>query len=429
MSKRSRSTSTDRRMFLKTVSLAGLSGLLLPRHLRAETQANSRVITIGDAAATSGNSINSSVVQTMITSGIKSLAQNNDEGEAWKLLLPGITSTSKIALKVNCLFTLCTHPIVTLAVANSLKQMMFGAVPFPENNIIIYDKSSSDLQNNGGYTINTGSTGIRCMGTPSYTTITYNVAGVQQRLSTILTNTVDFLINIAVLKNHSMSGVSLCLKNHYGTCDNPGGLHGGTYCDPYIPALNATTPIATKQKVNIIDALFGIRSGGPGGPPQFTANKIIMSTDIVAADYCGRKLLADNGCTETAHATHIDTAATTYALGTNNPNDMDLITITNPSTGASSNDSPIPQETLLHQNYPNPFNPVTHIQYEVAQPGHVTLKVYDTSGKEITTLFNGFHRSGTYHATFNGQDLSSGTYICRLITEQAAFSQRMLLVK
>jgi hypothetical protein len=234
-----------------------------------------------------------------------------------------------------------------------------------------------------------------------------------------------------------MSGVSLCLKNHYGTCSDPGGtqsdpggLHNGNYCDPYIPALNALTPIKSKQMVNIIDGLFGIRSGGPEGSPQFTANKIIMSTDIVAADYCGKELLKSNGCTSTGNAFHIDTAATTYALGTNDPANMDIINITNTSgvdDGQTGNN--IPRETGLEQNYPNPFNPSTSIQYHVAKPGQIALKIYDVSGKEITTLTNGYHQTGVYYAKFNGHNLSSGTYIYRLLTADAVLSRKMVLTK
>jgi uncharacterized protein (DUF362 family) len=425
MSKRSRSTSSNRRTFLKTISLAGVSGLLLPKYLRAKAQANSRVIVVEDAAATTGNSINTSVVQTMVDSGIKSLAQNDDVGEAWKTLLPGVSASSVIALKVNCLFTLCTHPIVTLAVADSLSRMMFSGSPFPENSIIIYDMSG--LDSNGGYTINTGSTGIRCMHTGW--TGSYDVAGVNEQLSSILVNEADFLINIAVLKNHSMSGVSLCLKNNYGTCENPGGLHGGNYCDPYIPALNALAPIKTKQKVCIIDALFGIVSGGPGGPPEITVNKLIMSTDIVAIDCVGRDLLEEKGCRNTDDAYHIDSAATMYALGTNDPSKIDIVNIMNPSTGMGNQNELIPRDTALHQNYPNPFNPSTNVKYEIAQSGHASLKVYDISGREVATLADGFHRAGTYTARFAGNKLSSGTYICHLQTARAVYTVKMVLIK
>jgi hypothetical protein len=305
--------------------------------------------------------------------------------------------------------------------------MIFGVNPFPENNIIIYDRSDGDLEKtDAGYTINKTTTGIRCMGT-SYSG-TYDVAGVSQGLSTILTDEADYLINIAVLKQHGQSGVSLCMKNHYGTCSDPGSLHA-TDCNPYIAALNALDPIKTKQKVNIIDGLF-VLLNGPGGYPDFPVNKIIMSTDVVAADYWGRELLKSNGCTGTGYAYHIETAATTYALGTNDPANMDIVNITNPSSDIEKqNVNSIPRETRLEQNYPNPFNPSTSIQYKIAKSGQATLKVFDINGKEIATLANGYHHAGTYFAKFHGYYLSSGTYICRLQTVDAVLSRKMVLTK
>lgn len=62
-----------------------------------------------------------------------SLAQAGDVGSAWKALLPGVSQTCKLALKVNTLYSsLTTHPMVAMPVANSLKQMTFGGAPFPE---------------------------------------------------------------------------------------------------------------------------------------------------------------------------------------------------------------------------------------------------------------------------------------------------------
>lgn len=420
-----------RRSFLKQLSAASAAAIAFPRRSFTETlMLNSRVVIVSDSQATSGSTINASVVQVMITRGICSLAQQSDVGEAWKSLLTGVTSSSRIAIKVNCLNSYCpSHRQVAYAVADTLKRMNFGGVFFPENNIIIYDRAWGELSSSG-YTINTGTTGVRCFATDTtgvgYSAQTYTVNGTAQRLSRIVTENCDFLINLAVLKNHSESGVTLCLKNHYGTCDNPGSLHAN-YCDPSIPALNALLPIRAKQKVNIIDALYGIRSGGPGGVPQFVANKIIMSTDIVATDYWGRRVLQDNGCATTSYAHHIDTAAASpYSLGTNNPNEMDVITIVNPT---SAGERELPVSTQLHQNYPNPFNSQTQIQFEIPRAMDVRLDVFDEIGRKVATVLNNRLASGVHTAIFDATGIPSGAYVYQLTTADAVLSKKLMLIK
>jgi len=332
--------SINRRTFLGIISFTGIAGLIYPRKLISSfvPSASSRVVIVEDNTATNGTFINENTVQVMTDNGIKALAQQNDIGEAWKTLLPNIHSSSNIAIKVNCMNPfLPTHPEVTNAVINGLKQMDVGATLFPENNIIIYDRTNNDLQVKGGYTVNTTGSGVRCFGIDTsgigLSDQTYDVAGCPQQLSNIITEMVDYIINISVLKSHSpVAGVSLCLKNHYGSRNQWNSLLHNNYGSPCIPALNATTPIFTKQKVNICDALFGIKSGNPDNAgPQFISNKIIMSQDIVATDYWGRELLKENGWVDTGQSRHIETAVTDYNLGTNDPSQMDVVHITNPS--------------------------------------------------------------------------------------------------
>jgi len=348
----------------------------------------------------------------MVDSGIKSLSQLDDIGEAWKALFPNITDSSVIAIKANCVVsTMPTHTDVTYSVIEGLKQMSFNGGLFPENNIIIFDRWNSDLQYSG-YTINTSGTGVRCFGTNSsgvgYSTESHDVNGSNQRISSIVTDMADYLINISVLKNHEgVAGVTLCLKNHYGTCNRPQYLHA-SYGDPYIPALNALTTINDKQCVNIIDALFGIYSGGPVGYPQFTSNKLIMSQDIVATDYWGRELLRDNGCNTLAMATHIDTAAQSpYNLGTNDPSQMDVIDINNPTTGIITEETQkLPKAYKLNQNYPNPFNPQTTVTYVIPESAgeglRVSLNVYSSRGNLIKRLSDEQKGPGTYRVTWGG---------------------------
>ena len=75
----------------------------------------------------------------------------------------------------------------------------------------------------------------------------------------------------------------------------------------------------------------------------------------------------------------------------------------------------VPAEFSLAQNYPNPFNPSTAISFTVEKPGITTLKVFNSLGQEVTTLFMGQTSSGqVYTINFNASRLSSGIYFYQL---------------
>jgi uncharacterized protein (DUF362 family) len=427
----------DRRTFLKIVSITGAAGLIYPARLLSGIGPLdlSRVVLIEDAAATSGTTVDANIAQSMVNCGIMHLAQEFDVGEAWKALVPGVSETSVIAIKVNCInSSMPTHPEVAYAVANSLGQMDFGGTPFPENNIIIFDRTNNELTWSG-YTLNTSGTGIRCFGTNQsgvgYSTETYDVNGSTQRLSTVVTELADYMINLSVLKNHGTAGITLCLKNHYGTCNSPGSLHGND-CDPYIPELNALAPIRDKQMVHICDALLGIYSGGPSGSPQFTANTLIMSRDIVTVDYQGREILEANGCTTIGRSHHVETAAgAPYNLGTNDPAQMDVVTVTEP---AGAGDTTGLSSVMLQQNHPNPFSAATSIRFYLPDAETVSMTVYDASGRRVRRLIEsnidaGWHDVPWAGETDGGRRAASGVYFCRLETDGYKKSVIMQLVR
>jgi len=414
--------SLDRRTILKILSFTGVSGLIYPRKILSGYIPLDLipVVVVEDVRATNGYQINEDVVQVMLNSGVSALTDQPDPGEAWKSLFPGITTASIIAIKVNTLYSsMPTHPEVTYAVCEGLKLMEIEGEFFPENNIIIYDDTSYHLSQSG-YIVNTSNQGVRCFGTNEvgYSIETYPVVNTNQRISRIITETADYLINISVLKNHSWAGITLALKNHLGTCNSPGQLHPN-YCDPYIPALNALPVINDKKCLSICDALFGVRSGGPGGYPQFITNKVIMSEDIVAGDYVGRELLEDNGCNTIGQATHIDTAATVYDLGTNDPDEMEIIDIYNPTSDIDEENSTLPKGFRLLQNYPNPFNSRTQIRFYVPNPSEISLQIFNIQGQSVRnlvgkTLDTGWHNMAWDGKNNSGRVVSSGVYLCRM---------------
>ncbi|MBX2974481.1 MAG: T9SS type A sorting domain-containing protein [Ignavibacteriaceae bacterium] len=86
----------------------------------------------------------------------------------------------------------------------------------------------------------------------------------------------------------------------------------------------------------------------------------------------------------------------------------------------------------LSQNYPNPFNPTTKINFAVplsASNSFITLKVYDVTGREITTLLNEQKPSGEYEVVFNGNELSSGVYFYKLTINDFVSTKKLILLK
>ncbi|MBL8008559.1 MAG: YHYH protein [Ignavibacteria bacterium] len=83
----------------------------------------------------------------------------------------------------------------------------------------------------------------------------------------------------------------------------------------------------------------------------------------------------------------------------------------------------------LSQNYPNPFNPETNIKFSINKPALTTLKVYDISGKEVSSLISENLIAGSYAVKFNGNSLSSGIYYYVLVSGDLKMTKKMMLVK
>ncbi|MCH7760847.1 hypothetical protein IIA15_05515 [candidate division TA06 bacterium] len=70
-------------------------------------------------------------------------------------------------------------------------------------------------------------------------------------------------------------------------------------------------------------------------------------------------------------------------------------------------------------NQPNPFSQMTEIRYQLTNPHHVVLRIYDMSGRQIITLGDGMYKPGDYIARWDGRDekgeeVSNGVYLYRM---------------
>ena len=81
----------------------------------------------------------------------------------------------------------------------------------------------------------------------------------------------------------------------------------------------------------------------------------------------------------------------------------------------------------LGQNYPNPLssgggsphggNRATTISFRVPTQSFVSLKVFDTLGREVSTLISEQLSASTYSRQWNTSGLSSGFYFYRLVAQ------------
>lgn len=97
--------------------------------------------------------------------------------------------------------------------------------------------------------------------------------------------------------------------------------------------------------------------------------------------------------------------------------------------GVNGSSSEIPNQYELRQNFPNPFNPVTKIEYRLPEAGHVTLKVFDITGRVVGVLTDGFQKNGSHSINYDASGLSSGVYFYRLEAGKTSLTRKMILVK
>jgi hypothetical protein len=83
----------------------------------------------------------------------------------------------------------------------------------------------------------------------------------------------------------------------------------------------------------------------------------------------------------------------------------------------------------LYQNYPNPASGPTRIEYKIIRGGTVSLKVYDVTGQEISTLVNASLEPGDYSVVFDSKNIAAGIYTYSLRLGPDKVTRQMLVVK
>ncbi|MCX5887387.1 MAG: DUF362 domain-containing protein [Proteobacteria bacterium] len=232
------------------------------------------------------DAVDINLAMKMVNEGVCHVTGNSLPSGAWRELFH---PKDTVGIKVNCLGGkgVSTHPELVMAVVEGLR-----IAGVPDSNIIIWDRLTSELESLG-FKINRQGEGVRCFGTDStYEPNVEEVGAVGSCFSSILSRQCTALINMPVLKDHDLSGVSLSLKNLYGAIHNPNKYHDNNG-NPYIADLNSHPLIRKKVRLIICDGITGMYNGGPGFKPQgsWPFQGIILSRDPVALDRVGCEII------------------------------------------------------------------------------------------------------------------------------------------
>jgi uncharacterized protein (DUF362 family) len=333
--------SANRRDFLKkcltgaaVLGASGRMGLLAAtEQQQGAALAKSRVVIARDAMLRGvGTTVDSRRMLSLVDRAMQALFDRDNPIETWKKLVrPGET----VGLKVNALGGrgLSSNLQLVEAICERLQEAGIKA-----SDIVVWDRDSDEMEHVGFHAA-TGGNRVQCFGTDrvDYEPELAMYGSVGSRLSKILTQRCNVLINVPVLKDHDGAGVTIALKNMYGVIHNPNKYHPNG-CNPYIADLNMLPEIRSKMRLTICDATTACFEGGPGYKPEYSwkNNALMVSQDPVALDYTGWQIIerkrAEKGLNTLEgdkRAPHyIATAADPqHRLGTNDPRRIAVVEV------------------------------------------------------------------------------------------------------
>jgi uncharacterized protein (DUF362 family) len=279
-------------------------------------------------ALTDGYDADRGVLRAMLDAGLVALSGQKDASAALaKYFRPG----ERVGLKINGLAGRKAATHVELVDELSV---LLGKANIEGRQQIVFDRFARDLTASG---FSTQPRGYRCVGNDEagHEEELVQMPSSASRLTRVLTAQVDCVLNLPILKQHMLAGMTGALKNNFGCIHNPNKMHLDN-CDPYVAEVNAVPEIRNKQRLVIMDALRPVLDNGPSYQPGMAevANVLLFATDLVAVDTVAlgilealrakRELptLAKAGIAPTYLAT-----ASKMGLGVSNRAGIDVVTI------------------------------------------------------------------------------------------------------
>jgi hypothetical protein len=83
----------------------------------------------------------------------------------------------------------------------------------------------------------------------------------------------------------------------------------------------------------------------------------------------------------------------------------------------------------LSQNFPNPFERSSTISYYLSDQRHVSLTLYDVTGRSVRTLVESIQPAGRHHVVLDAGGLGSGVYYYRLKSNGQQVGRQCIVTK
>lgn len=176
-----------------------------------------------------------------------------------------------------------------------------------------------------------------------------------------------------------------------------------------------------------------------GGYVYRGINVPALEGKYIYGDYCSKKVwsLEYDGINPPNNQLLLTAPSALTSFGVDQNNELYLTSSNDniyrftPTVTSSENEITV-SEYSLEQNYPNPFNPSTIIKYNLPEDSDVTIKIYDSLGKEIDTIISTSQQKGFYQKTWSAEKFSSGVYFVKMsaksLSSDKTFSRAMKML-
>lgn len=282
---------SSRRAFIGRLagSMAGLAlTRLFPSLLAGNLEGESHVVEVrDDGLVRAGHDVDHDRAFRLLNAAMKRLTRTDSDESAWRSLFH---RQDKVGIKLSCLpgMPLSSCKGVVMAIVDGL-----GLAGVPADRIIIWERTGRELEAAG---FNLSRTGVRVLGTDAWPGGGYSrdieFAGSVGTCFSMIMEQVTAMINVPVLKDHDIAGLSAGMKNFYGAIYNPNKYHGNG-CSPFVADLSTHRFIRDRLRLIVLDATRIQLHNGPAFVSRYADDYggLVLGTDPVAVDSVGLNIL------------------------------------------------------------------------------------------------------------------------------------------